>query len=290
MLKFFVALAVVMIVSILSLGWRVGIVVAAAVPLTLAAVFVIMLLTGRVFDRITLGALILGLGLLVDDAIISIEIMVVKMEEGWSRIKAASYAWSHTAAPMLAGTLVTVIGLMPVGFARSTAGEYAGNIFWVVGFALLTSWVVAVTFTPYLVVQLLPEIKALSGGHAAIYATPGYEKLRRLISWAVRRKVLVACVVLGIFLTSLAGMGLLKQQFFPQSDRPELLVEVTLPQGTSIEATNASAKKVEEWLRLQPEAKIVTAYIGAGAPRFFFFYQSKTPHPQFSKNIFLTAH
>src|SRR5213078_2800886 len=138
MLKFFVAVAVVMLVSIISLGWREGIVVAAAVPLTLAAVFVI-----------TLGALILGLGLLVDDAIISIEIMVVKMEEGWDRIRAAGYAWSHTAAPMLAGTLVTVIGLMPVGFARSTAGEYAGNIFWVVGFALLTSWVVAVTFTPY---------------------------------------------------------------------------------------------------------------------------------------------
>ncbi|MBV8828224.1 MAG: efflux RND transporter permease subunit, partial [Acidobacteriaceae bacterium] len=144
MLKFFVALAVVMMVSFFSLGFREGIVVAAAVPLTLAIVFVIMLLTGRVFDRITLGALILGLGLLVDDAIISIEIMVVKLEEGWNRIRAAGYAWSHTASPMLAGTLVTVIGLMPVGFARSTAGEYAGNIFWVVGFALLASWIVAV--------------------------------------------------------------------------------------------------------------------------------------------------
>jgi multidrug efflux pump subunit AcrB len=289
MLKFFVALAVVMIVSILSLGWRVGIVVAAAVPLTLAAVFVIMLLTGRVFDRITLGALILGLGLLVDDAIISIEIMVVKMEEGWDRIRAAGYAWSHTAAPMLAGTLVTVIGLMPVGFARSTAGEYAGNIFWVVGFALLTSWVVAVTFTPYLGVEMLPQIKALSGGHAAIYATPGYEKLRRLISWAVRRKILVACIVLGLFLAALAGMGLVKKQFFPQSDRPELLVEVTQPQGTSIEATNASAKKIEEWLRLQPEAKIVTAYIGAGAPRFFFSYNPELPNANFAKIIVLTA-
>lgn len=289
MLKFFVALAVVMIVSIISLGWRVGIVVAAAVPLTLAAVFVIMLATGRVFDRITLGALILGLGLLVDDAIISIEIMVVKMEEGWDRVRAAGYAWSHTAAPMLAGTLVTIIGLMPVGFARSSAGEYAGNIFWIVGFALLTSWVVAVTFTPYLGVQLLPDIKALPGGHAAIYATPGYQKLRRLIAWAVRRKTLVACIVLGIFLASVAGMRLLKQQFFPQSDRPELLVEVTLPQGTSIETTNASSKKVEDWLRQQPEAKIVTAYIGAGAPRFFFSYNPELPNPNFAKIIVLTA-
>jgi multidrug efflux pump subunit AcrB len=289
MLKFFVALAVVMLVSIISLGWRVGIVVAAAVPLTLAAVFVIMLLTGRVFDRITLGALILGLGLLVDDAIISIEIMVVKMEEGWDRIRAAGYAWSHTAAPMLAGTLVTVIGLMPVGFARSSAGEYAGNIFWVVGFALLTSWVVAVTFTPYLGVEMLPQIKALSGGHEAIYATPGYEKLRRLISWAVRRKVLVACIVLALFFVAVAGMGLAKKQFFPQSDRPELLVEVTLPQGTSIETINAASKKVEEWLRLQPEAKIVTAYIGAGAPRFFISYNPELPNPNFAKIIVLTA-
>lgn len=289
MLKFFVALAVVMIVSFISLGWREGLVVAAAVPLTLAGVFVVMLATGRVFDRITLGALILGLGLLVDDAIISIEIMVVKMEEGWDRVRAAGYAWSHTAAPMLAGTLVTVIGLMPVGFAQSTAGEYAGNIFWVVGFALLASWIVAVTFTPFLGVQMLPEIKALPGGHAAIYATPGYERLRRLIAWAVRRKVLVACIVVGIFIAAVAGMGLLKQQFFPQSDRPELLVEVTLPQGTSIETTNASSKKVEDWLRQQPEAKIVTAYIGAGAPRFFFSYNPELPNPNFAKIVVLTA-
>ncbi len=136
--------------SLISLGWRVGIVVATAVPITLAAVFVVMEATGRVFDRITLGALILALGLLVDDAIIAIEMMVVKMEEGWERTKAAAFAWTSTAAPMFAGTLVTIIGLMPVGFARSSAGEYAGNIFWVVGFALIVSWIVAVTVTPYL--------------------------------------------------------------------------------------------------------------------------------------------
>ena len=148
MMKFAMALGVVLLVSLLSLGWRVGIVVAAAVPLTLAVVFLIMLETGRFFDRITLGALILALGLLVDDAIIAIEVMVVKMEEGMDRIKAAAYAWSHTAAPMLSGTLVTIAGFLPVGFARSTAGEYAGNIFWVVGFALIVSWIVAVVFTP----------------------------------------------------------------------------------------------------------------------------------------------
>ena len=149
MVKFLVALGVVMLVSFLSMGWRVGIVVAAAVPLTLAAVFIVMAATGKDFDRITLGSLILALGLLVDDAIIAIEMMVVKMEEGYDRIRAAAYAWSHTAAPMLAGTLVTAIGFMPNGFAKSTAGEYTSNMFWIVGIALIASWVVAVVFTPY---------------------------------------------------------------------------------------------------------------------------------------------
>src|SRR6266536_2524732 len=188
MMKFAMALGVVLLVSLLSLGWRVGIVVAAAVPLTLAVVFLIMLETGRFFDRITLGALILALGLLVDDAIIAIEVMVVKMEEGMDRIKAAAYAWSHTAAPMLSGTLVTIAGFPPVGFARSTAGEYAGNIFWVVGFALIVSWIVAVLFTPYLGVKMLPAIKPIEGGHHAIYDTPNYRHLRRLITFAVRHK------------------------------------------------------------------------------------------------------
>ena len=187
--KFATALGVVLLVSLLSLGWRVGIVVAAAVPLTLAVVFLIMLETGRFFDRITLGALILALGLLVDDAIIAIEVMVVKMEEGMDRIKAAAYAWSHTAAPMLSGTLVTIAGFLPVGFALSTAGEYAGNIFWVVGFALIVSWIVAVAFTPYLGVKMLPAIKPVEGGHQAIYGTANYQRLRRLITFAVRHKL-----------------------------------------------------------------------------------------------------
>src|SRR5262249_39777459 len=139
--------------------------------------------------------LILALGLLVDDAIIAIEMMVVKLEEGMDRIQAAAYAWSHTAAPMLSGTLVTVIGFLPVGFARSSAGEYAGNIFWIVGFALIASWIVAVAFTPYLGVKLLPEIKPVEGGHEAIYSTPGYRRLRRAIAWSVRRKFAVAGAV-----------------------------------------------------------------------------------------------
>jgi len=288
MMKFAMALGVVLLVSLISLGWRVGIVVAAAVPLTLAAVFLIMLETGRFFDRITLGALILALGLLVDDAIIAIEVMVVKMEEGMDRIKAAAYAWSHTAAPMLSGTLVTIIGLMPVGFARSSAGEYAGNIFWIVGFALIVSWLVAVIFTPYLGVKMLPAIKPVEGGHHAIYDTPNYRRLRGVIHYAVRHKFLTCAVVVLAFVLSGAGMGLIKQQFFPTSDRPEVLVEVRLPEGTSIETTTAAVEKIENWLQQQPEAKIVTSYIGQGAPRFFFAMSPELPDPSFAKIVVLT--
>ena len=288
MVKFAMAVGVVMLVSLLSLGWRVGIVVVAAIPLTLGAVFVIMMITDRVFDRITLGALIISLGLLVDDAIIAIESMVVKMEEGMDRIRAAAYAWSHTAAPMLAGTLVTVIGFLPVGFARSTAGEYAGNIFWIVGFSLIASWIVAVVFTPYLGVKLLPEIKTVKGGHAGIYSTPGYQRFRQLVTWCVRKKYTVAGIVVGAFLMAGGGMAVVKKQFFPNSDRPELLVEVQLPLGTSIETTSAAAKKIEHWLSEQPESKIVTSYIGAGAPRFFFSYNPELPDPSFAKIVVLT--
>jgi multidrug efflux pump subunit AcrB len=288
MLKFFVALGVIMLVSLMSLGWRVGVVVAAAVPLTLAVVFVIMMMTGRVFDRITLGALIIALGLLVDDAIIATEMMVVKLEEGFERVKAAAYAWSHTAAPMLAGTLVTVIGFTPVGFARSTAGEYAGNIFWMVGFALIASWVVAVVFTPYLGVKLLPDIEPTPGGREAIYATARYERLRRWIGAAVDHKFAVAAAVVGALLLAGVGMAFVKQQFFPTSDRPELLVDVQMPEGTAIEATQAAALKVEAWIRRQPEAKIVTTYIGRGAPRFFFSYNPELPDPSLAKLVVLT--
>jgi multidrug efflux pump subunit AcrB len=288
MIKFAMALGVVLLVSLLSLGWRVGIVVAAAVPLTLAVVFLIMLETGRFFDRITLGALILALGLLVDDAIITIEVMVVKMEEGMDRIKAAAYAWSHTAAPMLSGTLVTIAGFLPVGFAPSTAGEYAGNIFWVVGFALIVSWIVAVAFTPYLGVKMLPEIKPIEGGTHAIYDTPNYRRLRRLIALAVRHKFVTCGIVCIAFALSAVGMGAVKQQFFPTSDRPEVLVEVRLPEGTSIGTTTGAVEKLERWLRDQPEAKIVTSYVGQGAPRFFLALSPELPDPAFAKIVVLT--
>ncbi|WID94554.1 efflux RND transporter permease subunit [Bosea vestrisii] len=288
MMKFAMALGVVLLVSLLSLGGRVGIVVAAAIPLTLAVVFFIMLETGRFFDRITLGALILALGLLVDDAIIAIEVMVVKMEEGMDRIKAAAYAWSHTAAPMLSGTLVTIAGFLPVGFAPSTAGEYAGNIFWVVGFALIVSWIVAVVFTPYLGVKMLPEIKPVEGGTHAIYDTPNYRRLRRLITFAVDQKFLTSAIVGVAFALAGIGMGGLKQQFFPTSDRPEVLIEIRLPEGSSIETTTAAVEKVERWLQTQAEAKIVTSYVGQGAPRFFLALSPELPDTAFAKIVVLT--
>jgi multidrug efflux pump subunit AcrB len=289
MVKFAMALGVVLFVSLIALGWRVGIVVALAVPLTLAVVFIIMLETGRFFDRITLGALILALGLLVDDAIIAIEVMVVKMEEGMDRIKAAAYAWSHTAAPMLSGTLVTIIGLMPVGFAASAAGEYAGNIFWIVGFALIVSWFVAVIFTPYLGVKLLPDIKPVAGGHHAIYDTPNYRRLRGAIEFTVKHKFLTCAIVGVVMALSVVGMGAVKQQFFPTSERPEVLVEVRMPEGTSIETTTATVKKLEAWLKQQPETKIATSYIGQGAPRFFFAMAPELPDPAFAKIVVLTS-
>ena len=288
MLKFFAALLVVMLVSFLSMGWRVGIVVAAAVPLTLAVVFVVMLATGKNFDRITLGSLILALGLLVDDAIIAIEMMVVKMEEGFSRVAASAYAWSHTAAPMLSGTLVTAVGFMPNGFARSTAGEYTSNMFWIVGIALIASWVVAVIFTPYLGVKMLPETSKVAGGHEAIYNTPRYNRFRALLEQIIAQKWLVAGSVVGLFVLAVLGMALVKKQFFPISDRPEVLIEVQMPYGTAITQTSEATAKVETWLSQQKEARIVTAYIGQGAPRFYFSMGPELPDPSFAKIVVRT--
>ena len=293
MLKFAVALSVVMVVSLIALGWRVGIVVALSVPLTLAAVFVIMLMTGRQFDRITLGALILSLGLLVDDAIIAIEMMVVKLEEGLSRAESATFAWGATAGPMLAGTIVTIVGFLPVGFARSTAGEYAGNIFWIVGFALIVSWVVAVYFTPYLGVKLLPDIKPVAGGHDAIYATPRYRQLREWITRSVaRRGRLTVGVVLAMVLAGVLLAVAIPKQFFPVSDRPELLIEVYNPHGSSLAATRAVVEKIEHDILTRPEmkaeARYVDSYLGGGAPRFFLSLNPEPADPSFAKLIVLT--
>lgn len=289
MVKFFTALSVVIVVSLVALGFRVGIVVALAVPITLAAVFVVMMVTGRDSDRITLGALIISLGLLVDDAIIAIEMMVVRMEEGVDRVEAATHAWSATAAPMLTGTLVTIAGFLPVGFAASTAGEYAGNIFWVVGFSLIISWIVAVTFTPYLGVKLLPDIKTVAGGHEAIYATKNYQRLRRVVRACVDHKWLAAGITVGLFALAVVGMGRVEKQFFPNSERPELIVEVTLPTGSAFATTEASVRKVEAAIRGLPEAREITSYIGQGMPRFVLSFDPELPDPAFAQIVVQTS-
>ena len=196
-----------------------------AIPITLGLTFLLMKMAGMNLDRITLGALIIALGLLVDDAIIAIEMMIVKMERGWDRVQAASHAWSVTAAPMLFGTLVTVAGFVPIGFAQSGVGEYTGNIFWVLAFSLLISWLVAVTFTPYLGVKLLPDYT----GHAGqdLYQSSFYQRLRGVITACVQYRRTVVFITLGLLAISAFGMATqVQKQFFPSSDRPEVLISV----------------------------------------------------------------
>ena len=218
--------------------------------------------------------------------------MVVKMEEGYSRVAASAYAWSLTAAPMLSGTLITAVGFMPNGFARSGTGEYTGNMFWIVGIALIASWVVAVVFTPYLGVKLLPEFKKTHSSHAALakalYDTPRYNRFRQLLGYVIARKWIVAGSVIGLFVVSVLGMAVVKKQFFPISDRPEVLIEVQMPYGTSITQTSAAAEKVEAWLSKQKEAKTVTAYVGQGAPRFYLAMGPELPDPSFAKIVVRT--
>lgn len=290
-IKFFVAVAVVMLVSFLALGLRAGIVVAIAIPLTLALTFLLMFLSGINLDRITLGALIISLGLLVDDAIIAIEMMLVKLEEGWDRVASAAHAWNVTAAPMLFGTLVTVAGFVPIGFARSGVGEYAGNIFWVLAFALLVSWLVAVIFTPYLGVKLLPDIKrAANAGHHDLYQTKLYRRLRSLIEACVHhRKKVVGLTLALLILAIIAMIGPVQKQFFPASDRPEVLVDIFLPEGSAIEATDVVTRRIEAVLHEMPEVKTLSAYVGGGAPRFFLALNPEQPSPAFAKIIAVTG-
>ena len=286
LLKFVAALGVVMVVSFLSLGFRAGIIVALAVPLTLAIVFLLMLATGMELERVTLGALILSLGLLVDDAIIAIEAMVVKLEEGWTRTRAATFAWTSTAGPMLSGTLVTVAGFLPVGFARSSAGEYAGGIFWVVGFALIASWLVAVLFTPWLGVKLLPDPKP--GRHHESYDGRFYRALRAAVGWSVNNRVIVIGLMLAVLVAGFAAMGAVRKQFFPTSARLELLVDITLRQGAGHAATLAAAQRIEQAIEGDPDARLVTTYLGQGAPRFFLALNPDLPNEAFAKLVIQT--
>lgn len=283
------AVSIVLLVSFLSLGLRTGFVVALSIPLVLAATFLGMQLAGIDLQRISLGALIIALGLLVDDAMIAIEMMSVKMEQGWDRFKAATFAYTSTAFPMLTGTLITVVGFMPVSFARSNAGEYTASIFSVVGMALLISWVVAVLFIPFLGCRLLPSVARRQGNQAeAVYHKPFYARFRRLVAWCVRRRWLVIGLTLAAFSASLYGFRFVDQSFFPTSNRYELIVDLWLPQGASFEATRDQAQRLEALLRNDPRVENMVGYVGGGSPRFYLPLAQEMQHRNLAQYVVMT--
>jgi multidrug efflux pump len=288
--SFIEALVIVLLVSFLSLGLRTGIVVALSVPLVLSVVFIIMNAAGIDLQRITLGALIIALGLLVDDAIIAVEMMVVKMEQGVDRIKAATYAWESTAFPMLTGTLVTAAGFLPVGFAASSAGEYAGGIFWIVTIALLASWLVAVVFTPFIGVKLLPNLAkgTVHRDADAIYHSRLYRLLRAIITWSVAHRGLVVAGTAGVFAAAVVGFTHVPRQFFPISERPELFFQMRLPEGTAIATTLATAKKAEALVAGDPDVATYTTYVGQGSARFWLGLNPQLPNESFAEIVIVT--
>jgi multidrug efflux pump len=284
--SFIEALAIVLFVSFIALGWRTGIVVALSVPLVLSIVFIAMNAMSLDLHRITLGALIIALGLLVDDAIIAVEMMVVKMEQGWDRVRAASFAWESTAFPMLTGTLVTAAGFLPIGFANSAVGEYAGGIFWIVAIALVASWFVAVIFTPYIGVKLLPNI-AVHHNHDphAVYETRLYRALRSVIQWCVDHRLKVVTATVAVFVVSILAFGHVQQQFFPLSERPELFLQLRLPEGTAFNVTEKSVKKAEALLKGDQDIATYTSYVGQGSPRFWLGLNPQLPNEAFAEIV-----
>jgi len=291
------AVMIVLAISFIALGLhtkplridvRPGLVVALTIPLVLAATFLAMQILGIDLHKISLGALIIALGLLVDDAIIAVEMMVRKMEEGLSRFDAATFAYTSTAMPMLTGTLITAAGFLPIGFAKSAAGEYTFSMFSVNALALLISWFAAVLFTPYLGYVLL-RVKPSSNadGHHELFNTPFYNRLRRLVNWCVEwRKTTIALTLAGFFL-GVFGFKFIEQQFFPDSSRLELMVELWLPEGSSYQATEAQAKKFERFIMQQPGVESVTSYVGTGSPRFYLPLDQIFPQTNVSQIVVL---
>jgi multidrug efflux pump subunit AcrB len=277
------ALLIVLTVSLLSLGLRAGVVVALTIPLVLAATFLVMSIIGIDLQRISLGALIIALGLLVDDAMIAVEMMQRKLEEGYDKLPAASFAYNSTAFPMLTGTLITVAGFIPVGFAASTAGEYVQTLFWVAGIALVVSWFAAVYFTPWLGFTLLKRLPTPHGGHRDIYDTPRYRALRAAIGWSVRRRKSVVALTVAAFALASAGFLVIPQQFFPNSDRPEILADLWLPEGASYQETEAQAIRFEQRLLGDEAIGAVTAFVGTGIPRFFLPLDQQLQNQNFSQ-------
>ncbi|MFA7541896.1 MAG: efflux RND transporter permease subunit, partial [Lysobacterales bacterium] len=290
------AVFVVLLVSFFSLGLRTGLVVAISIPLVLAMTFAVMALLGIDLHKISLGALVLALALLVDDAIIAVEMMAIKLEQGLERIKAAAFAWTSTAFPMLTGTLVTAAGFLPIATAASNTGEYTRALFQVVTIALLLSWIVAVLFVPYLGDKLLPRAAHEGGpatqghgGAADPYQRPFYRRYRRLLEWSLHRRVWVLVATAVLFALSLLGFRLVEQQFFPPSTRPELLVDLKLAEGSSLTATRAEVERLESWLADDPDLVNHIAFVGTGAPRFYLPLDQQLPQPSFAQFLLLAT-
>ncbi|WP_047392694.1 efflux RND transporter permease subunit [Chitinibacter sp. ZOR0017] len=285
------AVVIVLAVSFLSLGWRTGIVVALSIPLVLALTFLCMKVFNLELQRISLGALVIALGLLVDDAIIAVEMMALKLEEGWDKFRAATFAYTSTAFPMLTGTLITAAGFLPVGLAKSNAGEYTFSIFAVVGLALIISWVVAVLFTPYLGYHLLPEHP--HGQHEAGAPNPHngkfYQRFRAAVTWCLTYRKTTLALTLGAFVLSVGLFAVaVPKQFFPASSRPELMVDLWLPYTASFAATEHEVKKIEAVLLKDPDVASVTSYVGVGSPRYYMPLDEQMPNINFGQLTVMT--
>jgi multidrug efflux pump subunit AcrB len=276
------AIAIVMAVSLLTLGLRAGTVVALSIPLVLAVVFVAMQFLGIDLQRVSLGALIIALGLLVDDAMITVESMVSRLEEGYDKAKAAIYAYDHTHFPMGTGTLVTILGFLPIGFAKSAAGEYTFSLFAVVAIALVVSWFVAAIYAPLIGVVLLSD-KAARPAHAE----PGRlaRGFRHVVETAMRWRWATVGVTLALFLLAVAGARLIPQQFFPASDRNELVVDLRLPQNASIRATERATAQLEDALKSDPDVASFSSYVGQGAVRFYLPLNVQLPNDFFAQTV-----
>jgi len=276
------ALIIVLAVSFISIGWRAGMVVAITIPLVLCATFAVMAVMGIDLQRISLGALIIALGLLVDDAMIAVEMMERKLDEGLDKISAASFAYTSTAFPMLTGTLVTTAGFIPVGFAKSTAGEYVNSLFWVVGIALITSWIAAVYFTPWIGNMVL-KARPHTGEHRDAYDTPFYRRLRATIGWGVSHRWIVLGATLAAFFVGIVGFKFVPKSFFPESTRLELLVDLWFPEGTGIMETDARSRELEKRILADPDQEFVASFVGEGAPRFYLPLDQQLRNPNFSE-------
>ena len=278
------AIVIVLIVSFVSLGIRTGVVVALCIPLVITGIFVSMKIVGIDLHKVSLGALIISLGLLVDDAIIAVEMMTVKLEQGWERFDAACYAYRATAFPMLTGTLITCAGFIPIGFAKGAAAEFTSSLFTVVSIALLISWFVSVLVTPLLGYKLIQPKEAAGKDHD-IYDTKFYRIFRRILVWCLQRRRLVLGITAVCFVISVFALKLVRQEFFPPSIRPEIIVEMTLPEGSSLAATQQEAQQFAARLSGDPAVENFSYYVGKGAPRFVLTTEPVLPANNYAQFI-----